>query len=269
MVALLGGASIHAATTDIKKPLVAQPVSAAADTQASARRQGAVNVSGINWTCSGTHCSANMAPAMAAPVTMCQGLAREVGAIRNFTVANLALNSSELQQCNSQPLATTIGMPAMDTPPKTGIAFSAETRGTPLPSNPQPGKAAVTLSAGITAPTPPGADPAKKPSDAKSALPAIAPGGKATPPPPPAPVPAGGNAPPRTAAAFSPVAIRTLPLTLTGVGVAEIIYRFTPVAVRTAPLTLTGMGVAETSYRFIPVAIRTPALTLTGTGRSE
>jgi hypothetical protein len=182
------GIGAHAAPFDARKLILTQPVGAVADTQAGARRQGAVKVGGIDWACNGTRCSTSTPPAaLAAPVAVCQGLAREVGAIRSFTVGNRLLNGKELQQCNS-----------------------------------------------------------------------VVP-----------PAPAAGSAGPRTAVPFSPVALRTPQLTLTGTGVAEIRHLFTPVAVRTPQLTLTGIGVAEIRYRFTPVAVRTPQLTITGTGRSE
>ena len=347
LAALLSSMGAHAAVTDTKKPSKQQPVSAVADTQASARRQGAVNVSGINWACRGTHCSASAMPsAVAAPVAVCQGLAREVGAIRSFKVVNRPLNGNELQQCNSVVPAVAAALPSMKTPQGAGLPPAAPIPGVALPpmqSRSQPGKAAKAPITGFATPSPlmsdlakkpsatnkvnrktspypenwiepdlradkspafgdmknalrkndqtampsakrPSAtpqapmksgggfvpqvamtpttpDPAKKPSGAKGSMQTTAQGdGKASSPPP---------QPPRPAGPFSPVTVRTPPLTLTGIGVAEISYRFTPVAVRTPKLTLTGIGVAEISYRFTPVAVRTPRLTLTGTGRSE
>lgn len=353
LTALLSSMGAHAAVTDTKKPVQTQPVSAVADTQASARRQGAVNVGGIRWACRGTHCGTSTMPsAVAAPLAVCQALAREVGAIQNFKVANRPLNGNELQQCNSVVPAVAAALPSMKTPQGAGLPPAAPIPGVALPpmqSRSQPGKAAKAPITGFATPSPlmsdlakkppatnkanrktspypenwvgpdlradkspafedmknalrkndqtampsakrPSAtpqapmksgggfvpqvamtpttpDPAKKPPDAKGSTQTTAQGdGKASSPPPQPPPPAAG---PRPAGPFSPVTVRTPPLTLTGIGVAETSYRFTPVAVRTPKLTLTGIGVAEISYRFTPVAVRTPRLTLTGTGRSE
>lgn len=102
LTALLSSMGAHAAATDTKISVQAQPVSVVADTQAGARRQGTVNVGGINWACSGAHCSAStISSAVVASLAVCQGLAREVGAIRSFVLANRPLNGKELQQCNS------------------------------------------------------------------------------------------------------------------------------------------------------------------------
>ena len=295
LAALLSGMGAHAA--EPKKPGAAQAVSAAADTQASARRQGAVNVGGIIWACSGTRCSASPMPwAVSAPAMVCQGLAREVGAIRSFAVANRPLNGDELKQCNSVVPATA-AMPGMKPPagfapapapaPAPAMGFAAPSPlATDLKKNlPAAGKAdrkASPYPENWTGPDLPAGKspvfgamkdelrkneqaamtPAKKPPGAKGTPQASAQGdGKAS--------PSSSAAAPRPAGPFSPVAVRTPQLILTGIGVAEVIYRFTPVAVRTPQLTLTGIGVAEISYRFTPVAVRTPPLTLTGTGRSE
>ncbi len=97
LVALLS--SLDARTP---KSMLAQPVVSAATTLATARRQGKVNAGGIDWACSGTRCSTSTTlPTVAAIVAVCQGLAREVGEIGSFAVANRALTSSELKQCNS------------------------------------------------------------------------------------------------------------------------------------------------------------------------
>jgi hypothetical protein len=73
-----------------------------ADTQTSARHQGAFKTSSVNWTCKGMHCSAAAMPAAVAdPLSTCQELAREVGALHSFKLAGHALTATELQQCNS------------------------------------------------------------------------------------------------------------------------------------------------------------------------
>jgi hypothetical protein len=137
LAALLSGIGVHAAVTETKKPSKQQPkqqpVSAVADTQASARRQGAVNVSGINWACSGAHCSTSTVPsAVAAPVAVCQGLARIVGVMRSFKVANRPLNGNELQQCNSVVPAVASAIRGMKTPQGAGLPPAAG----PLPAGP-------------------------------------------------------------------------------------------------------------------------------------
>ena len=134
LAALLSSIGAHAAVTDTKKPSKQQPVSAVADTQASARRQGAVNVSGINWACSGTHCSASTMPsAVAAPVAVCQGLARKVGVIRSFKVANRSLNGDELQRCNSVVPAVAAAKPGKAA--KAPITGSASATQAPITSD--------------------------------------------------------------------------------------------------------------------------------------
>ncbi|TAN37904.1 MAG: hypothetical protein EPN25_14825 [Nitrospirae bacterium] len=246
LAALLSSIGVHAAVIDAKKPLQIQQVSTIADTQVSSHRQGAVNVGNINWTCRGSQCSTStIAPAVAEPVSVCKVLAREVGAIRSFTVANRPLNAKELQQCNSVlPVAVT---PKASPYPKNWIEPDK-----PADKSPVFGDLRNELQKNGQAST----APAKKQVGAKGTPQPPAQGdGKASPPAPVVP--------------FSPVAVRTPQLNLTGIGVAEVSYRFTPVAVRTPQLNLTGVGVAEISYRFTPVAVRTPQLNLTGTGRSE
>jgi len=188
VLGLSSGIQAHAAVTGNFPSIHLPVVTVVAETQAIARRQGLVNVNGIGWNCSASNCRASVVPgALASHIVACQLLAREVGAMRVFSIAGAPMNSKEMQQCNS-------------------------------------------------------------------AVPAAAPESAATP------------APPR---AFSPIALRTPQLTVTGVGVAELTYRFTPVSVRAPLLTITGVGLAETVYRFTPVAVHTPQLTVTGTGVSE
>lgn len=82
-------------------PAGAQSVVSVATTQAVATRQGKVVAGGVDWVCTGKSCRTSTPPAaVAAVVAVCQGLAREVGAIGSFAVANRALSSSELVQCN-------------------------------------------------------------------------------------------------------------------------------------------------------------------------
>lgn len=99
--ALLGGAGAYAVESG-SKSLKIQPTQAIADTQATARRQGALNINGVNWNCSGARCSASLSPvASVAPLTLCQGLAREAGAVQSFSFAGRSLSGDELRQCNS------------------------------------------------------------------------------------------------------------------------------------------------------------------------
>lgn len=49
--ALLGGTGAYAVEIG-SKSLKIQPTQAIADTQATARRQGALNINGVNWNCS-------------------------------------------------------------------------------------------------------------------------------------------------------------------------------------------------------------------------
>ena len=270
LAALLSSSGAHAAA-DTKKPIQIKPVSAVADTQASARRQGAVKVSGINWACSGTHCSAStMPPAVAAPLTVCQELAREVGAIRSFKVANHALNGKELQQCNSVVPAVASAMPGVKAPqgarvapaaqaPATGFAASSPVA-TDLTKKPSAIAQAPKKSVGGFAPqvaaTP--TDPGTKPSGVK--------GTPAKSPPESSPAP-GGSRPeaPGAKSPSGPVRLRTDRLTYTGLGSAVGPPAFSPVRLRAESLSYTGMGTASGSVPFTPVRIRTGTLTYTGT----
>jgi len=157
----------NGAVTDAKitGPISASKISVSvvADTQVGARRQGKVNAGGINWACSGAQCSAStMSSTVAAPLAMCQGLAREVGAIRSFTLANRPLNGNELQQCNSVIPAVAAAMPGRKTPQGAGLPPAAPPMGTPptppgTPSNVGPGlKRLVTVDdfAPLTSPLP-------------------------------------------------------------------------------------------------------------------
>ncbi len=99
--ALLGGMDTPAVAGSPGATSV-QTVVSVATTLTSARQQGTVTVSGINWDCRGASCKTSTAPAaVASPVAVCQGLAREVGPMGSFEVASRKLSSIELQQCNS------------------------------------------------------------------------------------------------------------------------------------------------------------------------
>ncbi|MCE9524326.1 MAG: hypothetical protein K8S25_18045 [Alphaproteobacteria bacterium] len=269
LAALLGSIGAHAA--DDKSPTAKHSGGIVADSQSDANRQGAFKTSGVNWTCKKLRCSASVTPsAAAAPVTACQELAREIGAIKSFRVANLALDTADLRQCNSGVSVAEAAAPTMK---KRQVATKPAT--TPPSSSSASPHAKRTISADdFTSAAQPLPDAPYRvavsphtPSNSKSGSPPVVtkPTRKSDPAKPPAdPAPASPPAGP-----FIPVALRTAQLTLTGIGVAEVSYRFTPIAVRTAPLTLTGTGGAEVTFRFTPVAVRTPTLTLTGTGRSE
>ena len=98
--------------------VLAQPVVSVATTVISARRQGKVVVADISWACSGTRCTTSTPPtAVAATLSVCQGLAREVGPIGSFVVANRSLTGSELKECNSVIPATAAAAPIRLTMP--------------------------------------------------------------------------------------------------------------------------------------------------------
>ena len=282
LAALLSSIGAQAAVTDTKKPSKQQPVSAVADTQASARHQGAVNVSGINWACSGTHCNASTMPsAVAAPVTVCQGLARKVGVIRSFKVANRSLNGDELQRCNSVVPAVAAAKPGKAAKaPITGSATQAPITSDLTKKLPATNKAnrkasphpenwtGPDLSAGkspvfgdmrneLRKNDQTAKPPAKKPSGAKDTTQASAQSdGKASSPPPAA----------EAKAPSSPVRLRTGRLTYTGSGSSVGPPVFSPVRLRTERLSYTGLGSASGPAPFTPVRMRTGTLTYTGSG---
>lgn len=102
VVALPGRSAADGEVTTPTRPREAQAVILVADAQAKARRQGRVIIGGLIWTCSGARCSASTkSSAVAAPVALCQELARAVGLMQRFTAGNRSLNGIELQQCNS------------------------------------------------------------------------------------------------------------------------------------------------------------------------
>ena len=97
-VGIQAGAALIGKDTTARLPVV----TVVADTKAIARRQGLVNVNGISWNCSGSSCRASAVPSeMGSPLVACQLLAREVGTLRNFSIAKHPINGKELQQCNS------------------------------------------------------------------------------------------------------------------------------------------------------------------------
>jgi hypothetical protein len=286
LLALLSGAGAHAGEIGTKSPKVqptqlprVQPTQAqaAAETQAAARRQGMVNVNGIGWNCSGTRCSAPTSPAAGnAPVVLCQGLAREVGALQGFSIANRALSGDELRHCNSVvPTATTL--PGLNT----SQGF------TPMPQSPVPGAAATpspiqpppfpSLGAGPAAPA---KSPASKSAGAPSAgilMPPTTPNPKFVAPSPTHPKPGKGfvpdtaTTPTSSIVVIPPRRITTDALVMTGI-------RFTPTAITTAGLSMTGTrfqavsirtgDLAMTGIRFRSVDIRTGSLEMTGTRAS-
>jgi len=299
LAVLLSSIGGHSAATDIKKSIPAQPVSAVADTQSIARRQGVANVSGINWACGASRCTTSIMPtAVAAPVAVCQELAREVGVIRSFTVANLALNSKELQQCNSV-------VPAAAAAPATGVAQQSKS---------PPGRAADAPSTEIAAPPPLTAGLEKKPTVTKTvnqktspypenwlapdlpagksavygdmknelrkgdqAVTALAkkpPAAKGAPPVSaqgdgisiPQPSPVGTMAPTAPASRSYPVSIRTDTMNVTGTGRLMDRLAYTPKNIRTDAMTVTGTGRVTVNLPFTPKSIRTDGITVTGTG---
>jgi len=235
-----------------------QPVSLAAVTQTSARHQGAVNLGVVNWTCRGTQCSSSTpSSAVAAPVSLCQGLAREVGAIRSFKIANRPLKSNELKQCNSVvPVVAGAGS-------VTGKSSGAMTKPTP--------------------------DPAKKAPDAKAPALAstqgpvkVAPRG--TPPVAASPAPQTSRTTVTTSSAvpvLKPLVISASPLRYAGKGAVIIAagpLRYTgreTVIFTTSPLRYAGNGtviVAASPLRYSgrgPIEIRANALKYAGTPASR
>lgn len=245
LAALPSSLCAQAPATDSGKAVQAKPVSVVAATQASARHQGAFKANDVNWTCKGTRCSG--AAMQSAVMAACQNLAREVGTLQSFRVANHDMPAGELQQCNS---ATAVAEAARPSVKQTQVQTKPEATPDSASGVSRHSKQLITADDfALRAQPLPGAPH------------------RATAPQRTASTSTSGS--PSAAGPFVPVATRTPPLTLTGTGVAEVGFRFVPVAVRTPPLTLTGTGVAETPYRFTPVVVRTPRLTLTGTGRVE
>ena len=180
-----------------------QSVVSEATTLASARRQGAVTVGGINWDCRGANCKAATVPAaVAAPVEACKALAREVGAMLQFAAANRKLSTGELEQCNSVISATAASAAAV---PVTKSVF------------------------GAPPPPPPASSPAAArtyPVSVRTADLAVTGTGKLRELPP-----------------FTPRNVRTDGLAVTGTGRLISRPPFTPKSIRTDALTLTGTGV--------------------------
>jgi len=102
LTALSIGLLAESAADDAHKKVQSQPVHLMADTRASAGRQGVVPLGGVMWDCRGSRCtSSSVASAVAAPLPVCQSLARAVGALRSFSVARRPLKLTELQSCNA------------------------------------------------------------------------------------------------------------------------------------------------------------------------
>jgi hypothetical protein len=239
---LLVSTGLYAVEID-KKSLSARAPVTSADTVAMARRQGAVSINGISWQCGGARCTASASPVVGiAPVTLCQGLAREVGSMRSFTVANRVLSDAELRQCNGAAQVATA--PTSHVPP--GFASA--------PKMPTP-----------VAPPLPGATPPKqdKPKTGFAALPTPAnPPGQAIPkmPAPTVSTPSGATTPksdkPATGFVASPPAnLGNAP------GLKNTNAVIAPVSISRA---ITTAGLAFNGLRFIPKSIATPALALTG-----
>ena len=251
LAVLFSSMSAHAAVTDTKIMLQAQPVSVVADTLAKVR-EGSVNAGGVNWACSGVRCN-TMASAAAAPLALCQGLAREVGALRSFIVANRPLNGNELQQCNSVAPVVAAALPGMKTPQGAGLPPAAPVPSVgllPLQPPPRLDKAPVTGFATPQAPALPALKPVQTPNP-QMAIPELK---------PPAAVPAPQFTPPlKVPPVAVPVVVKppigdasvtTPALTMTGI-------RASPASITTALLTMTGV-------RASPASITTAQLTMTG-----
>ncbi len=291
LVALAGSLGVHAAASDAQKPISTKPVSAVAYTQVSAHHQGAFKASGVNWTCKASHCSASAMPAaVAAPLTACRELAREVGAIRSFKVANHALNPQELQQCNSvvavaeaakpnakKPQVATKPTTTPDTAPSASLhskrlitADDLTPRAQPLPDAPQRATASPRTPSTNTTGSPSAVakpttttHPVKKPADAKGTTQAAAQGdGVAT----PQPSPAGTAAPSAPGSRSYPVSIRTEAMAVTGTGRLIDRLAYTRKDIRTEAMTVTGTGRVTVNLPFTPKSVRTDGMAVTGTG---
>jgi hypothetical protein len=203
LMALATGGGVRAAAGTTHSTL--QSAVSVATTQASARRQGAVTVGGINWDCRGASCKAATAPAaVAAPVEVCKALAREVGAMVSFEAASRKLSSGELQQCNSAITATAASSAAV---PLTKSVFGA-----------------------LPAPPPASSAPAARtyPVSLRTADLTVTGVGRLA-----------------ERAPFTPKSARTAELTVTGIGRLTDRLPFTPKSIRTAELTVTGTGVVR------------------------
>lgn len=291
LAALAGSLGAHAAVSDAPKPISTKPVSAVANTQASAHRQGAFKASGVNWTCKKLHCSASVTPStVAAPMTACQALAHEVGAIKSFKVANHALNPQELQQCNSVAAVVEAAKPSVKKPQ---VATKPTTTPDPAPSASPHSKRLITADdltlraqplpdaphRAATSPRTPSTNtsgspsavakpttttnPVKKPAGAKGTTQAAAQGdGVATPQPPPV-----GTAAPSVPGSRSyPVSIRTEAMAVTGTGRLIDRLAYTRKDIRTEAMTVTGTGRVTVNLPFTPKSVRTDGMAVTGTG---
>lgn len=291
LAALACGRPAEAAVTTTKLTVQPQFVTTVAETRTGARRQGAVSVGAINWACNGTQCRTSTMPSVvAAPLVVCQGLAREVGALRNFSVANRPLTSAELQQCNSgipkvaDPTAgiktpagvalvippSTLAAPARQLP--TGTINNRPASGNPknwtapdLPTGKSPVFGELRDELGKTdQPTPP---PAKRPLGTKSTLqPPFPSNGKSLSPPLPSPASAGTAAPPTSGSRRYPVSIRTAAMSVTSTGRLLERTAYSLKIIRTDPMSVTGTGNLTIDLPFTPKRIRTGGMTVTGTG---
>lgn len=77
-----------------------------AETTATARRQGAVSVSGMDWNCKGARCVSSGTWARPT-VDACHSLAQRVGPVRSYGRKGLVLSRDELRECN-------VGVPAAE-----------------------------------------------------------------------------------------------------------------------------------------------------------
>jgi len=87
---------------------------------AAAAQRGAVRAGGVEWTCSGTRCTAE-GRGGAVSVRGCSELARAVGPIRRYASEIRSLGEKELAECN-QAGAGTAAAPAAAAAPKTAAA---------------------------------------------------------------------------------------------------------------------------------------------------
>jgi hypothetical protein len=72
---------------------------------AATAKQATVRAGGVDWLCSGTHCTAE-ARGGAVSVRSCSELARAVGPIRRYASELRQLGENELAECNQAATAT-------------------------------------------------------------------------------------------------------------------------------------------------------------------
>lgn len=97
-----------------------------AETQATARNQGAIAVGNANWKCQGARCTTNVTTSRPA-VAACKALAQQVGPIKSYGHTQKQLTSGELERCNAGLVLASKPKPAADTvkPPPAGDAKPA------------------------------------------------------------------------------------------------------------------------------------------------